>query len=235
MDELNRLIQMAAEAEALERAAESEIAEAPPPAVHVVIGGWRRTVWMSLAGVSGLAACFAVAFVAMRGAPAPILPPGPIAAGPSETLPDRAIALEDTGRREQPVAPIDDEGSRPAEPSDTESVVIALFRAADGSYECVQVDEPKWAGDRSMAEVGRRDLMQVAFQNPCTTIAPQVLLIGVEGKRGTVPTTMRDAQRIAERMRSAPMHQADLSSMAYAALPDLPAGSTVVAETVAIR
>jgi hypothetical protein len=36
-------------------------------------------------------------------------------------------------------------------------------------------------------------------------------------------------------MRSAPMHQADLSSLAYAALPDLPVGSTVVAETVAIR
>ena len=113
-----------------------------------------------------------------------------------------------------------------------QSVVFAIFREADGECSCIQTHEPEWEGGRRLADVGRSELLDVVFRDPCTTALQHVLVVAVSGKAGTVPATSADAERLAAALPEEPLADADLSSLAYDAMPDLPPGSTVVARSV---
>ena len=78
-------------------------------------------------------------------------------------------------------------------------MLFAVYRGVDGSCECVQVNEPDW-GETRLAEVSRHELLRAGLQDACTTIAPEVVVIGVAGKKGTVPSSRDHAETVARRL-----------------------------------
>lgn len=190
---------------------------------------WSITTRLTRIG-AGLAAAACLVVVAVVALTPNV--PGPTPSG------DRlAFAPEDSApaavRRDQGASsPPRDTGLPHAEPE--EAFVFAIFRGADGSCECVQVDEPEWSGEKRLAEVDRHELVRAAFRDPCTTLAPEVVVIGVAGRPGTIAPTRRHAEAIAERLGRQTLHGRDVSSAAYAAMPDLAPGTIVVAEKVSV-
>ncbi|MFM9996271.1 MAG: hypothetical protein ACKVU4_10775 [Phycisphaerales bacterium] len=230
---LQRLIRMAMEAESLDGTVRAN-RDAPPGPISIVV--WRRRLsWIG--GGLAAAACLGVAAVVFR-TPAPTGPGGfgrdaPIA------IADPAVADEGARGDSSPSQGPDESptyttqvAAHHAEPE--EAVVFAVFRGVDGSCECVQVDAPEWSGAKRLADVDRHELVRVAFRDPCSAFAPEVLVIGVSGKPGTVGSSRRHAEALAERLGRETFRGRDVSSAAYAALPDLPAGSLVVAEKISI-
>lgn len=229
---------MAVEAEGLESPARGHGAGSRPGAFTARERGERRRwsigVRLTLAGAGlAAAACLAVAaFVALT----------PSAPGSKPGLDRLAVAPEadETSPVRQPDAvPASHDSSSPritnaahAEPE--EAFVFAIFRGTDGSCECVQVDEPEWSGEKRLAEVDRHELVRAAFKDPCTTLAPEVVVIGVAGRPGTIAPTRGHAEAIAQRLGRQALHGRDVSSAAYAAMPDLAPGTIVVAEKVSV-
>lgn len=224
--QLQQLLRMAAEAEEL---AESSLQVMP--ASRTWSAGGRRRTWV---GISSLAAAAALAlgvFVAL-----PSRPPAPL---PTDGGLAIAPTIDELPIDPPPAAPVEKEAHSPvrlvtgdsgADPE--QSVLFAIFRDPGGDCSCVQLRETDW-GDKRLADVGRDELLAAALGDPCTTLAGQVLIVGVSGRPGSVPTTRLDAETLATRLAHVPMseHQ-DVSLAAYAALPQLPPGSTVVAEAV---
>jgi hypothetical protein len=236
--QLQRLLRMAAEAEQLDHPA------AGAGRVDRVLAGggrvslarpdrsWWRARGVPIGGALAAAACLAVgAFVfLMPQSPVPIAvaPPEHVepesrGGGSLADLGARAEASGETGR-----------ATLAAHRPEEEAVLFAVYRGANGSCECVQVNDPDWGGDKRLAEVSRHELLRAGLQEPCTTLAPEVLVIGVAGKPGTVPSSRQHAETIARRLGDQPLRGRDVASMAYAAMPDLPAGTVIVAEKVSI-
>lgn len=216
--ELEQLLRMAREAEEL---ADSAI----PASITLVRPLWRRPrVW---AGLSTLAAAAAVTVVWTL-VPRTVAPPSVPTTYPIAAAPESPATATPDEPESQPIRLV--KGMDPGGPE--QSVVFAIFRDPAGGCSCVQLENADW-GSRRLADVGRDELLAAALDNPCTTLARQVLVVGVSGKPGTVPTTHDDAERLATRLSSVPLNEhQDVSLAAYAAMPDLPIGSTVVAEAV---
>lgn len=236
---LQRLIRMAVEAEGFDTPAGVARDEAP-----ISIVTWRRRfAWVG--GGLAAAACLTVAAVVFR-APMTSTPTGPIASArnaPESSGDAGARSLDDSPSHRVAVSPSASAAESQPQPTrlvaqlaePEEAVVFAVFRGVDGSCECVQVDAPEWSGEKRLADVDRQELVRVAFRDPCSTLAPEVLVIGVSGKPGTVGSSRRHAEALAERLGREPIRGRDIAHAAYAALPDLPPGSLVVAEKVSIR
>ncbi len=241
---LQRLVKMAVEAERLEHPAAGgvagEVLTATDGSEHLSLAR-RDRVWWRAAWIGGglaAAACLTIAFVMVR-------PPGP--------APTRIAKGDGAGSEVQPV-PHEVSGSEPAEVAilprtesdegtvklasnrseSDEAVLFAVYRGANGSCECVQVNDPDWGSEKRLADVSRHELLRAGLQDSCMTMAPEVLVIGVEGKRGTLPSSRQHAETIARRLGEQSLRGRDVSSLAYAAMPDLPTGTVVVAEKVSI-
>jgi hypothetical protein len=211
--ELERLLRMALEVEQL--AGDSPV---------VVRGAGRRARTAMWLGLSSLAAAAAVVFVSWPRTTSPTaITPAPISLTP-EAPASPAIELRDV-----PLVRI----TKADEPDDAEqSVVFGIFRGPEGECSCVQLTETDW-GDRRLADVGRNELLAAVLGDPCTTMARQLLVVAVSGKPGSVPNSRADAETLALRLAHVPINEhQDVSLAAYAAMPQLPAGSTVVAEAV---
>lgn len=211
--ELQTLIRMAAEAEALEHSGEM-------PALRLAGRGPRR--WAAGLGIASAAAAgLAIAFVLMR--PANVPSGGSLAEGPGPV----PVVTPEGEPGETRLA-----SAAPAE----ECVVMAVYRGPDGQCSCLELKEAQWGG-RPLAEVQRRELLDLALAQPCSRDAQQVLVVAVEGKREVLPDSREEAEAIAARLAEAPVsgRYSDVTAYAYAAMPDLPPDATVVAERVAVR
>jgi len=117
-------------------------------------------------------------------------------------------------------------------------VVMTMYREADGRCTCLQMEQAEWDGGKKLAEVERSELYNVAFRSPCSTSAPQALIVAVAGKAENLPRDRQQAEILAQQVSTAAAavgRHADVSALAYAAMPSLARGSTVVAENVSMR
>jgi hypothetical protein len=210
--ELERLIRMAHEAEALERSAEQ-------PALRLVGGGIRR--WVAGLGIGAAAAASLLgAIVIMHQS-----------MGPGKS---GKIVTRETHSAPRPAPSGGDTTLVKNEPE--QCMVLAVYRNADGQCSCLQLKEHEWGG-RSLADVPKRELVDLALREACSSDAHQVLVVAVEDKPGALPKSREDAEAIAAKLSEAPSSGkvSDVSSYAYAAMPTLSSGATVVAERVAVR
>jgi hypothetical protein len=215
--EIERLMRMAFEAEDLERSALAE-----PAPLRLVGGGARR--WLAGRGMAtAAAASLALAFFVMHKSVAPV-PKGPLASAGNPSHP-----RESQGATAGTMAV--------SGTTDDQCVVMAVFRGADGQCSCLDLKEHEWANGRRLSQIDKRELLDVAMQAPCATNAHQVLVVAVEGKGTALPRSREQAEAIAARLADVPAtnRHSDVSSYAYAAIPDLPPDATVVAEKLAVR
>jgi hypothetical protein len=246
---LQRLVKMAVEAERLEHPAAGgvagEVLTATDGSEHLSLAR-RDRVWWRAAWIGGglaAAACLTVVFVMVR-LPGPV--PTRIAKGHAAGPEVQPVPGEGSGsaRGEDRTASVprgdvteSEEGTVELASSRSESdeaVLFAVYRGANGSCECVQVNDPDWGSEKRLADVSRHELLRAGLQDSCMSMAPEVLVIGVEGKRGTLPSSRQHAETIARRLGEQSLRGRDVSSLAYAAMPDLPTGTVVVAEKVSI-
>ncbi len=244
---LQRLVKMAVEAERLEHPAAGgvagEVLTATEGSEHLSLArrdrAWWRAAWIG--GGLAAAACLTIAFVMVRlpgpaptriakgGGAGPEVQPIPRERGGSE--PGEVVPLPRRDATESGGGMVE-LASRRSE-SD-EAVLFAVYRGANGSCECVQMNDPDWGSEKRLADVSRHELLRAGLQDSCMTMAPEVVVIGVEGKRGTLPSSRQHAETIARRLGEQSLRGRDVSSLAYAAMPDLPTGTVVVAEKVSI-
>jgi hypothetical protein len=199
--------------ELVRMAMEAEALERPPTRSGVV----RRLFVNAGIGVAA-AACLAVGFVVLQPSPPAKAPPSI-----TERPADRSIGTE--------VAKVETTAEEDG------CVVMAMFRAEDGSCSCVQVREPSWDG-RRLADVSRSELRTAALKAPCSNDAEQVFIVAVQGRSDSLPRSHEQAEVIAKQVSRAAAsvgRHADVSSLAYAAMPGLSPGATVVAESIAMR
>lgn len=178
-------------------------------------GVLRRLVLNAGIGVAA-AACLTVGFVMLQPSP------------PQKTAPS---IVE---RGSEGVSPVE---LAEAETAEDGCVVMAMFRAEDGSCSCVQVREPAWDG-RRLADVSRSELRTAALNAPCSNDAEQVFIVAVQGRADSLPRSHEQVEVIAKQVSRAAAsvgRHADVSSLAYAAMPGLSPGATVVAESIAMR
>jgi hypothetical protein len=218
--ELQQLLRMAREAE--------ELADSAIPVSIPFRPLWKRPgTWAALSTLAA-AAAVAIVWVVVPPAPPSVVTPEP---GPLAVLPHHEEPTPEVATQDDDPAPVRIVRSEPGDEPE-QSVVFAIFRDPTGGCSCVQMENADW-GSKRLADVGRNELLAAALDDPCTTMARQVLIVGVSGKRGTVPATHDDAERLAARLASVPINEhQDVSLAAYAAMPELPIGSTVVAEAV---
>jgi hypothetical protein len=206
--EIERLIGMAGEAEDLERSVDAPL--------RLVGHGPRR--WIGLGAATAAAASLLAAFVIMQNRI--VTHRNRTMAGATQRGRNAAGATGTTGAAVDP----------------DQCVVMAVYKGADGKCSCLNLNRHEWGG-RSLADVNKRELLDAAFREACTTDVHQVLVVAVEGKAGTLPQSREEAEAIAAKLADAPAtgRVSDLSSYAYAAMPRLSPGATVVAEQVAVR
>ena len=224
---VEQLVRMALDIEALERAAGAAGDEFGPvarigrPAPRH--GSWRK-VGVGVGFGTAAAACLTLAMFMMQprnpgsGAPlavAPRVPSVPIPVEPDAT--PRVVQAAN---------------------NDEKCVVMAMFRGADGQCSCLQMRDGDFEEGRTLAEVPRSELYDVALHAPCSTSAQQVLIVAVSGRADSLPTNHEQAEAIVRQISTAAAsvgRHADVSAIAYAAMPGLSPGSTVIAENVAMR
>lgn len=238
--QLQRLIRMAAEAEQLDhsagRGAVNGVRTGTGASEHAVLERRDRSWWRAqgvwIGGALAAAASLALGLFVL-------MPQAPVA----PHMPDRGLALGEAPQPPVEAAPAlraeRDEGAGEAklaahDPGDEEAVLFAVYRGPSGACECVQVNQPEWSGEKRLADVSRHELLRAGLQDACMTVAPEVVVIGVAGKPGTVASSRQHAETIARRLGEQSLRGRDVASFAYAALPDLPAGTMVVAEKVSI-
>lgn len=220
--QLQRLLRMAGEAEELDRPASYAFS-----ARRAARARWQaRIAWLGLTGAAAAAVALAVIF----SGPTP---------GPQTPTPIAGPAIEESPGIALAAAPVEPHPVRlvkgPVPTRDEQSVVLAIFRGAQGECSCVQLTDFDAGAGRRLADVAYGELLEFALRNPCTDAASQLLVIGVAGRRGTLPSTPEDADLLASRLANVAVSEhRDVSLVAYAALPQLPPGSTVVAEAVAL-
>ncbi len=215
---LEHLLKLAMEADELESSASR-------PALRLVGGSRRKWMLPFAGGMAAAAAMIAVATMVL-----PALKPAP---APFKTIAD----LDPTKRKVEPVSTGDFSKPMPSEPiqianSEGESsVVLAFFQGLDGKCTCMHIQDENWDGDQLQSK-DRRELLDVAFQSTCLGPSPKILVVGIAGKPGSLPRTAEEAEALIAHLNNAPPgSRTDLSSYAYEAMPQLPAGSTIVAES----
>lgn len=192
-------------------AMEAEALERPP----VQSGVLRRLVLNAGIGVAA-AACLTVGFVMLQPSPPKKSGPAVVERGSDASSPIEVAT---------------------AEAAEDGCVVMAMFRAEDGTCSCVQVKEASWEG-RRLADVSRSELRTAALDAPCSNDAERVFIVAVQGRSDSLPRSHEQAELIAKQVSRAAAsvgRHADVSSLAYAAMPGLSPGATVVAESIAMR
>lgn len=233
---IQELVKMAMEIEALERAGESGgvLDSTEPIAVigqgrileghgAMPAGNWGRRILVGVGLGTAAAACLTVALIALRPSSTNFGGGRGLANRPAETSP----LLEESGPA---VTQVKAESEK--------CVVLTLYRESDGRCTCLQMEQPEWDGGKSLADVPRSELYNVAFRSPCSTSAQQALIVAVAGKAENLPRDREQAEILAQQVSTAAAavgRHADVSALAYAAMPGLAAGSTVVAENVSMR
>lgn len=221
--QIQRLLRMASEADALARSEGTF----PFSARRASRAPWQaRIAWIGLPAAAAAAITLAVVFSGSNPGPRT---PTPVAGPTGSDAPPITLAA----------APVEPHPVRlvkgPVPKQDEHSVVLAIFRGEQGECSCVQLTDFDAGEGRRLADVGYGELLAYALRNPCTNAASQLLVVGVAGRRGTLPDTPEDANLLASRLANVGIAEhRDVSLVAYAALPQLPPGSTVVAEAVAL-
>ncbi len=251
---LRRLVKMAVEAEQLDhpaaREGRGEVPAATDGSEHLSFARRDRSWWRGrglwVGGALAAAAClglgvFLILVQVQFAPPVRVADAGPVGtdATPDVSEPrEAATASAGAGAADSPphrlgASPSQGEAQRTRhEPED--AVLFAVYRGADGSCECVQVNDPDWGAETRLADVSRHELLRAGLQEPCMTVAPEVVVIGVAGRPGMVPSSRQHAETIARRLGDQPLRGRDVASLAYAAMPELPAGTVIVAEKVSI-
>ncbi|MEX2218749.1 MAG: hypothetical protein WD749_08305 [Phycisphaerales bacterium] len=220
--ELLQLVRMALEAEDLG----AEGAGAPPRLRLAGAGAHPAHIraFRFAGGLIAAAAALALAVVIMAPTPAP--PPAPLVSNDSHRQPPAPPP--------EIVTPPSDTAT--AQAAATGGFVFVVYRAADGTCDCKELKRPQWSGGKRLAEIGRQELLDAVLGSRCTSSAERMVVLAVEGPADMLPGATAAAERVASRLASAPpLWNEDISSIASAAMPDLPQGSTVVAKSVAMR
>jgi hypothetical protein len=114
---------------------------------------------------------------------------------------------------------------------DRQCMVLTVFRDGKDECDCVQWQTPDLA-DRSVEDLGRSELLQMALQAPCTTSAQKIVVLAVSAPSARLPRTREDAERLAAHLSRPGGTHAETSALAYAALgPE----ATIISETVAFK
>jgi len=224
--ELERLVRMAVEAEELEHSADGPLAFGRAPTGR----RWVGVVVSATAAAAGLLLAFTM--LVRFASPAPEFT-GPVADG-SKARPIMPHVVPEVVPESAHASAAD---ATPAPKAPAEGcVVMAFYQGSDGECSCLSIRSHEWEGGRRLADVARAELMDVAFEQQCSSDAQQVFVIAVAGNPATLPTTRDEAEAIGRRLAGAPRGRgSDISSYAYSALPKLGADSTVIAERLAIR
>lgn len=217
---LDNLIRMALEAESLERSGEV-------PRLKLVGAPSRRRSWLLpfAAALASAAAAVTVVTVVLPSV-SPSVQPIPVAHGPAGThqpAPKPREGFETQLTASQPV------------PAEEGSVVLAFFQGIDGRCTCMHIQDEDWDRNK-LANKDRAELLDVAYRSTCGGPTPSLLVVAVAGQRDALPRTPEAAEALALKLADH-VHsgKSELVNRAYQALPGLPAGSMVVAETVGHR
>ncbi len=206
--QLENLIRMALEAEALEASAQPARRPRPP--------AWRRAAG-GLAAAACLAGALTIAFQAHwnKTTPAPI---------PNST--QGGIA---SGTRPVTITQIE------APDAETDSIVLAVFRDNGEEDPCVQMELGSFCGARNLADIDRTELLLTAFENACTPTPGQVVVLALSGPRGTLPRNQEEAAALASCIIDAPdACAADGACVAQRVRRYLPPDVSIVAESLAL-
>jgi len=209
MDErdLNALIRMATEVDAMESDESHSFHWARAKASR------RDVIMQRLTGIGGLAAAACLAlmvFMWVRG-------PQPAAPTPV------AIA-----------APTIEHIAVPAKLSEEGSVILAIFHDADDRCSCVQLRSDAFKG-RKVSEMGGGELLRTAIATACHENPEKVLVLAMSGPREVLPHTTAEAEVLATCISEGGRCGDDSICYASNAQVYLPAGVTVVAETMGMR
>lgn len=127
-------------------------------------------------------------------------------------------------------------GLSPPTPAGEQCVVMAVFRGARGTCECVQVHDVALAHGQRLGDVDHEALCDLALRDPCTTSAERVLILAVSGSPDAVARASAQATMLGTVLAAAPpVRSEDLAMLAHAAMPAMPPGTTLVARMVALR
>src|ERR1043165_3078700 len=206
--ELMQLARMALEAEDLENGGAAHAPLKFPGASPAHVRAFRFA-----GGLIAAAACLAGAIVGLAPRPAPnTTAVRPLAENPGGVLPEINIAKQ-------------------AE----KCVLLAVFRTADGSCDCVQMRQQQWEGGKRLAEVGRAELVNAVMKSASTNEANRVVVVALSAPAGVDHDSAEAAERIATRIASAPAAGPEaITPWATGAMPALPPGTTVVAKSLAM-
>jgi hypothetical protein len=229
---IQELVKMAMDIEALERAGEGGGAlDSTEPIARIEYGrvargrtpagNWGRLLMVGVGFGTAAAACLTVALIALK-----------------PKAPGMGQGRELAARPDTPAVVESAPTVREVKADTEKCVVMTMYREADGRCTCVQMEPTEWDGGKKLADVERAELYNVAFRSPCSTSAPQALIVAVAGKPETLPRDRQQAEILAQQVSTAAASvgpHADVSALAYAAMPGLAPGSTVIAERVAMR
>lgn len=238
---LQSLLRLALEAEALEESAAI-------PQLRLVAGSTRpqRKWLLPLAGfMSAAAAVVAVVTLVIPASKPALVPPN--ASGPTanlDSIPNRKVApVESTADNPMTfthaiphsefVNPIVRDGfPTGADVGAAESsVVLAIFQGIDGRCSCMHIQKEDW-DQMELAGKNGSQLLDVAFNSSCSQPSPKVLIVGISGRRDSLPGP-EAAEAFATSLAKMPTNSsADLQRSAYeVGAHKLPAGMMVVTES----
>lgn len=244
--DLTELLKMAREAEAFAQPAAPRLA---PPLVHAPARAstkpdpYRILGWSS-AGLAA-AAAVAAAVVLFRIGPAPTINTDPNADTLVAQVPtaDHTTAVGPVVAPEATVIPAALAVATPlaTQPHEgRESIIVAMFRTADGQSRCVRIKSHEWDCGRSLDDISEGDLIGFAFENACDSVIEEgpesLVVLAMSGPKGSFAKEAETAEAIAACMQSTP-DSCGIEAACYAdvALQCLPPGITVRAETLAVR
>jgi len=206
MDErdLNALIRMATEVDTMESDASHSFQWARAKASR------RDVIMQRLTGIGGLAAAACLAlmvFMWVRG-------PQPAAPTPVAIVPPKIELV-----------PL------PAKLSEEGSVLLAIFHDADDRCSCVQLRSDALKG-RKVSEMGGGELLRTAIATACHENPEKVLVLAMSGPRDVLPRSTAEGEVLAACITENGRCGDDSICYASSAQAYLPAGVTVVAETM---
>jgi hypothetical protein len=211
MDErdLNALIRMATEAEQMEQDSNRSFQWARAKSS-------RRDVLMQrLTGIGGLAAaaCLALMVVAWLRAPQGTTPvPANVAVKP-EVHADKPVIAK-------------------AKAPEQGSVMLAVFHDADDRCSCVQLRQDAFGKGRDLTQVGGSEMLRTAIAGGCHENPEKVLVIAMSGPKEMLPRSTAEAEVLATCVAEYGRCDGDSGCYATHAASYLPAGLTVVAESM---
>ncbi len=219
---IESLLRMALEAEDLEQAAIQ-------PQLHLVRSVRSRRTWLlplaaAMASAAAVLAIMTLVLPAMNPAPkAPEVVNKPTHQSPIEIPSDFNRPLK--SHSTEVASAHDDEAS----------VVLAFFEGMDGRCTCMHIQDEEWNSEQ-LAGKNRGELLDVAYRSKCGSPSPSLLVVAIAGRRDALPRTPEAAEALASCLTDhTRATKSELVNRAYQAVPGLPAGSMVVAETVGSR